>query len=59
MAKKSRRRTAGRKRSAAEDMTTRKASQARGGAATGILWAAMSSNDSARLSESFRSKPGA
>jgi len=61
MAKKTRKRTSGRKRSAKVDLATRKADQARGGAGAvaGILWAAMSSNDSVRPTESLRSKPGA
>jgi hypothetical protein len=47
MAKKSRRRTSGRKRSATVDMATRKADQDKGGAGAvaGILWAAMHNNE--------------
>jgi hypothetical protein len=50
MAKKSRRRTSGRKRSATVDMATRRADQAKGGAGAvaGILWAAMHNNDFAK-----------
>ena len=61
MAKKSRRRTAGRKRSATTDMATRKADQARGGAGAvaGILYAAMSSNDSTKPIDPVRLKSGA
>jgi hypothetical protein len=50
MAKKSRKRTTGRKRSVTADMATRKADQARGGAGAvaGILWAAIHNNEIAK-----------
>jgi hypothetical protein len=59
MTKKSRRRTAGRKRSTA-DMATRKADQARGGAGAvaGILYAAIHNNDSTKPIDPARLKPG-
>ena len=50
MAKKSRKRTTGRKRSVTADMATRKADQPRGGAGAvaGILWAAIHNNEIAK-----------